>query len=493
MNPTDEQQAAIDLYVAGESFAVEAGAGTGKTTTLRAMAMAAPDRIAQYVAFNAGIVRDSAGKMPDHVRARTVHSLAWSVYRSDFGHRMPRDGSGAGGRQRPSDVARHLGVNPMVVPDAFGGRKRLAAGYLASHTLKALRYFCQSADREPGVQHFPYIEGLDLPRAGQRTFASNNEVARALLPALRRAWADIQSPSGQLRFNHEHYLKMWELEAPRINTEVVMFDEAQDASPVMLSIVEQQSHAQRVFVGDSQQSIYGFTGARNAIAAAMADGYLTQRTFLTQSFRFGPAIAGAANFVLSILGADLRISGYDVIESTIGPTPTPDVVLTRTNAGSLGGLLDALDLGLTVHLTGGSDQLVKFAKAAAQLKDGERTYHPELACFGSWGEVQEYADLDPLGDELALMVKLVDDYGTDRIIDALENMATLYEADVVFSTAHKAKGLEWNQVRLADDFPLFDPAKPFPHEELRLLYVAATRAKLRLDPTAVPLFRSTYR
>ena len=101
--------------------------------------------------------------------------------------------------------------------------------------------------------------------------------------------------------------------------------------------------------------------------------------------------------------------------------------------------------------------------------------------------------MDPLGDELALMVKLVDDHTPEAIIAALENMPSMYEADLVCSTTHKAKGLEWDHVKLAGDFPMPQPGKPFPDEEYRLLYVAATRAKLRLDPSMVPAFNAVRR
>ena len=60
--------------------------------------------------------------------------------------------------------------------------------------------------------------------------------------------------------------------------------------------------------------------------------------------------------------------------------------------------------------------------------------------------------------------------------------------DVTISTAHKAKGLEWDNVRIGDDFrgPQIDKdtgekTMPAP-EELRLAYVAVTRAQKDLDP-----------
>lgn len=60
--------------------------------------------------------------------------------------------------------------------------------------------------------------------------------------------------------------------------------------------------------------------------------------------------------------------------------------------------------------------------------------------------------------------------------------------DVTVSTAHKAKGLEWGRVRIGDDFrgpqqnkETGELVMPSP-EELRLAYVAVTRAETQLDP-----------
>ncbi|ASL28942.1 MULTISPECIES: ATP-binding domain-containing protein [Azotobacter] len=58
------------------------------------------------------------------------------------------------------------------------------------------------------------------------------------------------------------------------------------------------------------------------------------------------------------------------------------------------------------------------------------------------------------------------------------------EADITVSTVHRAKGLEWDIVVLEEDFPdLFDDEKISPEQrvdELNLLYVATTRARLHL-------------
>lgn len=55
-------------------------------------------------------------------------------------------------------------------------------------------------------------------------------------------------------------------------------------------------------------------------------------------------------------------------------------------------------------------------------------------------------------------------------------------ASITISTAHKAKGREWDTVRLYGDFPHVDNMSD---EELRLVYVAVTRARKHLDDDTV--------
>ena len=63
----------------------------------------------------------------------------------------------------------------------------------------------------------------------------------------------------------------------------------------------------------------------------------------------------------------------------------------------------------------------------------------------------------------------------------------------MLSTAHRAKGREWDTVELTDDFlppqPGSDPDAPpqIDEAEVRLFYVALTRAKIAVDVSAAAL------
>lgn len=487
MNPTEEQTAALDLFSLEEDLVVEAGAGTGKTSTLVLMAEDTT-RTGRYLAFNRSIVEDAKRRMPGNMKVSTIHSAAFGVIGADFSHRLKSP------RMMSWEIARILGIDDINVP-VGGKEKRLGAPFLAGQVMEALRIFCQSADPEPSERHFPFIEGIDEPYAdGRRSYQNNNLVAKYLLPNLDAAWRDACDPGGRLRYGHDRYLKMWERgmnlngspRPPRIGTDFIMVDEAQDLSPVMASIVEQQTHAQRIYVGDSAQAIYGWMGAVNAIANVMETG--VERTMLTKSFRFGQVIADVANDILELVpGIDMRLSGNPAINSTIDVVDAPDAFLSRTNAGTINRLFKEYEDGNKPHLLGGGKDVITFAKAAKDLQENGRTSFPELACFESWGEVRMYVEEDAQGGELKLMVGIVDDFGADAIIEALHNQPTEAKASIVLSTAHKAKGREWDKVYLGDDFPGESKASP---EELRLGYVAVTRAQSVLDTTVFSLHNS---
>src|SRR4051812_16349492 len=108
--PTAEQNTALDLFKTGRSLAIEAGAGAGKTSTLRLLAESTPRRI-QYVAFNKPIVEESKSKMPRNVACNTAHSLAWKnvIPGTRFQERLKNSR-----RMKSLDIARRLGINESL-------------------------------------------------------------------------------------------------------------------------------------------------------------------------------------------------------------------------------------------------------------------------------------------------------------------------------------------------------------------------------------------
>ena len=488
ITPTEEQLQARKLFQIGfqtrTPLAIEAGAGAGKTSTLMLLADWATEEglWGAYFAFNKSIVTDTAAKAKArkvNLRVSTIHSAAFKSYGYQFKGRLDTSA-----RMRSKDIAQMLGIRALTV-NYHGEQKYLSQGYLASVVMRAISRFCQSADRLPTEAHFPYVDGIDDvdPDTGKHGWANQNKVRTALLPALDRAWADICDPAGKLPYKHEHYLKGWELSGPSIDVDYILFDEAQDVSPVMASIIDQQD-CMKVYVGDSAQSIYEWTGAVDALAKVIAAG--ANRCTLSTSFRFGPEVAEVANRCLAQLpGNALSLTGGG-LAGTVGAIAEPDVFLCRTNARAVERYLHEIEGNRKAHIVGGGSEVVSFARAAIDLRDKGFTSHPELSCFKSWEEVVEYVEEDEQGGELRLMVSLIRTFGAETLLRALNHMPAEADADVIISTAHKAKGREWGAVVLADDFPTGTEEKPLSPAEWKLLYVAVTRAQLALDITRCP-------
>ena len=74
---TREQRAVVDSRAA--LLAVDAFAGSGKTSTLVEYARARPRARILYLAFNKSVAADARERFPDNVDCRTTHSLAYSV------------------------------------------------------------------------------------------------------------------------------------------------------------------------------------------------------------------------------------------------------------------------------------------------------------------------------------------------------------------------------------------------------------------------------
>jgi hypothetical protein len=484
--PTPEQAECLRLFATGKDLVIQAGAGAGKTTTLLQFAQWAAERglIGQYTAYNKDIVKDVKTKAPGNVSVSTMHALAYAVIGYLFKERLDNNT-----RQRASETAAILGLSSWDC-QVDGRKKVLPAGFLAGLVMKAIENFCRTIDTEPAAKHFRLVEGLDLPNEdGTSTNANNKALAAHLVPFAKKAWADLTDPKGALRYSPDCYLKQWSMSSPRIKVDFIMLDEAQDADPVQVSIIEQQRQygTQIVVVGDSMQVLYEWRGAIDALADFEKMG--ANVAYLTQSFRFGDAVADVANDLLSRLDAKLRIKGFGPVASTVGPIDEPDAILCRTNAGAVKALVGELAAGRKAHLVGGGAKVIAFCEAALNLQLGRPCYHPELSIFANWAEVERYITEDEQGEDLKLMVKLVNDFGAEAIIEALENAAAKEDqADVVISTAHKSKGRQWGNVQIAGDFKAPKEDMPMSASELRLAYVSATRARFGLDLTMVPHF-----
>ncbi len=446
--PTPEQCHIHDLFRTGGPIRVRAGAGTGKTTTLTQLAEIVHEqrRAGLYLAFNKAIAEEAKSKFPQAISASTAHSLAWRNI-ANTRHAPLLDRMRQGARIPIGETAKRLRVDRWTTSVGDGGA--LTAYEVTRHALAAVDRFCKSAAPELTPKHVGKIPGLDHRDV-------HAQLVDFVFPVVQAIWADLQNPCGEaVAFGHGHYLKLWALERPKIGPEggVVFLDEAQDTSPVLAGIIDDQAHLQLVAVGDQAQAIYGFTGATDYMT--QVSGATEGR--LTQSWRFGEPIAAAANVQLDRLGDDLRLTGNPGRTSVVDYNATElRVTLTRSNATAIECVMAAQAIGRKVHLMSENRYAVQFCDDAELLMDPNRPRWKkprlaDLAAFKDWDQVVQHANDSADSADWKVLVTLIDRHSTTDVRNALAGVVTERQADLVVSTAHKSKGREWASVHLETD------------------------------------------
>lgn len=463
MTPTAEQQAILDRAPAG-TVKVAAGAGCGKTSTLEEYGRRWSAR-GLYLAFNRSIAREAAGRFPPNIETRTAHSYAYRAL--DLGRR-----GNVVGKYRHEHLKPFAGdIEP--VPGMTDARAR-------GEILRTIDNFL--------IDEGSKIRGIHCPVAdpGQNLAIRRN--ARIVVRKL------LRFDSHDLPITHDTYLKTFELRH-RIEGryDYMLIDEAQDLNPVLISIAK-KAGLPLVLVGDSFQSIYRFRGAVDAM-----DAFAVDELPLTHSWRFGEAVAVLANRVLrhSSRPVRYRLRGNPARETEILPWSgrvqlrPGTALLALTNARLFEGLVT---LDRPFHLIGGIEDLRRQLLSAHALwsNNPHLVVDPGVARFRSWRALDDAAER---GDYEARRLRdIVGAYG-DRLPPLLDRLGSLYreresDAPLLVSTAHRAKGREFETVVVLDDFE--DPADLVARrqkdarwtdeadQQINLLYVACTRATRRL-------------
>lgn len=498
----DEQQVIVDAVVTqGLDTVIRALAGTGKTTTLEALArrlqISRPNDRILYIAFNRSVRQEADARMPSNVESRTGHSLAWNGVGIKIAGKMSR---GQLMREHPdiatSKEVKFLRSRPHSVGRALGISPEDA------ETVKlVVDTYVNSADDDLSLNHLEAIGRV-------RELPSSKRGRLELFDAAQRYWEDVSTPLGsdmcKFAATNDHFRKIWALSKPDFTqpgsgvynpAQIVFLDEAQDTPPVLAKVIDQQSQdVQLCVVGDANQAIYGFTGAISYLddVAPVVQADLP----LTTSYRFGDEIAGIANRFLKALGSDEFVTG-DADFDEVGSVDEPDAVLTRTNSGMIEEIIRESNKGRRVGLLADTRaDLISLIDTTAHLRDGgpePATKHKLLGKYKSWNDVQREAEQAKGMTDLTVALGIVTKWTLSELSDIAEDSQEVVDAkragcDVVIVTAHRAKGLEWEAVRIADDF--YGPTRKPPAvseteyddpEHLRLDYVAVTRAKRRLD------------
>jgi len=479
MDLTSEQSAIINST---GNIKIDAVAGSGKTTTLIEYAKARPPKSKiLYLAFNKSVkleaIKKFADKGLDNVKVETAHSLAYKyiVYKHEY------------------TVRPHGFTTSEIVEllNLHGNGEKHTEHIVANHINKYITYFCNS-DRQK-VQELNYLDVVSDRKAKafvKKFYGYIESQSRLLLSKMDK---------GEIEISHDFYLKKFQLSNPTLNFDYILFDEGQDASPAMLDIFFKQN-ATKVIIGDTHQQIYGWRYAVNSLEKADFTTF-----HLSTSFRFSQDIANLAMGVLKWKKYLEQNNSVQIKGTGTSKLNRTKAVLARTN---LGLLLKAIKfITEKEHLSHiyfeGNINSYTYADEGTSLYDilylynGKRQLIKDklIKAMKNIGDLVDY--IEKTEDvQLGMMLEIVKEYGNSipGIIRAIKakhiNNDEKGNAEMIFSTVHRCKGMEYDSIQLVNDFITIDKLEkirlddkaediniPKINEEINLLYVAVTRTR----------------
>ncbi|MEP2668804.1 MAG: UvrD-helicase domain-containing protein [Cyclobacteriaceae bacterium] len=473
---SDEQN---EILSCDGDLKVNATAGSGKTTTLALKAKLVEDDPVLILTFNKAAKYEVENKCREfsvnNVTAEHVHSLA---YRNTFGKKKVKIGD-----LQVQEIIAFLGIREVQ------GSPVNSVFLIANYIILIVKYFCSSL----------HVHVTDLTPDDFKELVIDNFFFKnfeKLISYADRIFEAIQDQ--QLAMPHDAYLKMYWAKGHQLPYGHIYFDEIQDASPVMLDLMLRQN-CTKVIVGDEHQQIYSFRYSDTNLKNLDFDEYA-----LSTSFRFGNSIALAATDLLKLkerFGIPCEINevkGFEVPSVINGYT----AVIARTNLGLFNSAIKLInqnsDFMKNIYFEGDlnhynrSDSGVSISDVY-HLYKGERSaiVNTMLKSIQTFDRAKEYA-LQTSDYSLQMLCSMIETYKDElpRLINELKKRVgrtKKEESNLIFTTAHKAKGMEYDEVYICDDFMTIKNMESAANEartgiarireELNLIYVSLTRSK----------------
>lgn len=466
----------------GRNLAVQAGAGTGKTTTVVEMIKRIPsNKRVLYAAFNVPIKDDVKPRFAGmkNVDVKTLHGVGFSVLRQNDDTVQVDQEKG------------YLLAKEVAGPDApakLAGAVKRAAGYLKNVGFDESRA-CDTVEEAESILVDAEIDA--------DAFVPLRDLATLALSAMRAS----KDMLGVVDFDDQIWLPVVLGLRPKWGYDYVFIDEAQDMGEaqlrLLLSVVKPGGRI--VIVGDPRQAIYGWRGADPKMWTKLIARLDAKVYPLTVTYRCAKSIVAEANTIVRDLQAkpgapDGVVQNIDRAQMLKMIAPG-DFVLSRANAPLVDACTSAIRAGIKSNIQGrdlGETLSALIDKARADDVDELIEWVEAWRLKNVEKRQKKGHDPTPIMDRAACLIAFCE--GAKTVGEVRRNIATMFDdgddrTRVIFSSVHRAKGLERERVFILR--PSFMKPRPYmtddgvdtfgvPVEEENLYYVAVTRAKSAL-------------
>lgn len=495
--PSPAQQAVFDFIDRGTGSAiVKAVAGAGKTTTIiqalkRIPAIKQNGRKVSILmlAYNKDIAEELKTRVPEHVSAKTFHSLGLGALAKHYGNGIFKR---IDDRKVLKIMERHFSPIDYKLYKSFVNTlvdlaKQAGIGYLEDDKPQAWQNLVSHYDVELETEGLMDDRGRYVAATPEKGIA----LARDILALSCAQCADAIDYNDMIYMPLVLGLRLW-------GNDWVFVDEAQDLNPTRRALAKKVlvPGGRLIAVGDPCQAIYGFTGASSDSLERIARDFNCIELPLTVSYRCPQAVVRAAqSFVPYIQAHEGAPEGIVRAGNGVERFEATDAIICRNTAPLVSMAYGLIAAGVGCRILGrdiGEGLIVLIDKQKAKGVDAlreklEAWRDREVEVAMGKGQEQK---ADSICDRVAAILTLIDRLPeTRRTIPAIKDqIKSMFEDKtkgvLTLCTAHKSKGQEWDRVFLLGRDELM-PSK-FARQawqldqENNLIYVAFTRAKREL-------------
>lgn len=514
MNLATKEQIEINELVAERNnVIIRAGAGTGKSSTLRYIAQENPKLNFLVLCFNAANALESNehSDRPSNIWYSTLHAIAYKEFvckdmrkklkpylnYKDIDDKLFFENNLLGKAKDVKDELRIIVALRRGMQDAIVSYCRSDSRDLLDFAKKRYNYFF-------GSEKVDFHNDEDVELETETVYLSDAEQVK-LAELTRKYWLTMIDTGSDYSITHDVYLKLFHLRGNKIShyydkvrkqefqLDCLMLDEAQDTNPVAAAIYD-ASRLQKVLVGDSMQQLYAWRGAGDCME------HYPQfiRGTLSTSFRFNQQIAGMANVVLNQAHSSMKLIGAGTHTAI-----NTKAHLCRTNVSVIRRIFAEIKYNENIIINTNIDLKELFSKL----------YHINAVYFGQVPKfpnktLKDLLTKDALEEALAASddLKQLQKIGMEiagnnggSLFTGIKKMQEHIVSDgtgsLTISTIHKSKGLEWDEVTIDKDLVrLVTDVDGVPVNEAHdmerfwadptlncLTYVAITRAKVKCN------------
>ena len=464
--PLTKEQKEI-IFSKEDRIKISALAGSSKTTTLYYYAKERPYKKILYIVYNKSMQQEAQntfGKL-DNVEIRTIHSMAYKYVGKYYRNKLTNN-------YNSIDVIKDLNLDWNKDQEIAVQVNEMLKAYTLSE-----------------VETFEELKVFDD--------AEHKNARPRIIALCERLWEMKKDYNSRIQISHDFYLKLFQLAKKDLSDryDIILLDEAQDSSKLVLDILMNSKVKGIVCVGDEFQSIYQWRNSQNILQFFKGKEYK-----LTTSFRISQQTANIANLLIKdSKNIDINMKGFNSKQKIVNEINRnkPYVCLCRTNSNMFQEVIDSLEeYGKKKLYFEGGFSACKFndVKDTYYFYQGHETRNPLLKKFKDYNQMRDFAERNQ-ELELLSLVSMVEKY-RNRIPELIDNIKNHTvkdkdKADVLFSTIHKSKGATYTiPVVIADDHMDIEGFfnKKFIEkdrelnekkvdEEINILYVAITRAK----------------